>query len=181
MWSISTILGFLAIVCVIGGALSQLFFGSGIRREPEAKPRVIYYRRKPYLLSRVEFALYAALQPVARTQRLIVFPKVRLEDVIGVVPHVKNHHALRSALRSRHVDFVLCDAHYLRPMVALEIEDSSIETQEHNDIFDHAGLPLIRVPVQRMYDPEQLAHEIRRVLRAQHTGRRAEHGDTLIV
>lgn len=89
-----------------------------------------------------------------------VLSKVRLEDIIGVKPSIKNPEArwkLRARVKSRHVDFLVIDK-IGTPLVAIELDGSVHSSQEafhadtlKNGLFSTVGIPLVRVQTGRDY------------------------------
>ena len=54
----------------------------------------------------------------------VVLAKVRLADLIEANERHPQWQANFNRIRSKHVDFVLCD-NWLRPLLAIELDDSS--------------------------------------------------------
>jgi|GEM_PF-1049878 len=80
--------------------------------------------------------------------------KVRLEDIVGVKPEIKNERMrwhLRARVKSRHVDFLLTNAKG-SPLCAIELDGSSHLGQSamnadalKDGIFKAVEIPLIRI------------------------------------
>jgi len=94
--------------------------------------------------------------------RLVVCPKVRLGDLFFVT-RPANRMSHYGRISQKHVDFLLCDPDGLKPVVAIELDDSSHarpDRQERdafvNQVFEAADLPLLRIPVRRHYAPAEL-------------------------
>lgn len=71
--------------------------------------------------------------------------------------------AWRNKVARRSLDFVVCDAATLRPLVAVELDDAthaepSRQTRdaEVDALLEAAGLPLVRVLPDRTYDAREL-------------------------
>ena len=71
--------------------------------------------------------------------------------------------AYRSRIKSRHIDFVLCDQKSLQVLLCIELDDSSHQRRKQKEIDDFkdqamndAGLTLTRVPVQASYSEAYL-------------------------
>lgn len=143
------------------GFLFRLFGGKAPAKSAESFP----YRLRDDFLSPAEASFYRALVPAAG-QQFTVFVKVNLADVLFVTrPH--ENQAARNRIDRKHVDFLLCDARTLKPVLGVELDDSSHahEDRQKRDAFVEsafaaAGLPLLRVPVQRAYNPQELAEKI---------------------
>jgi len=98
------------------------------------------YQKRPSLLTPSELKFYNALIPIATTKKLIICPKVRLEDIIEA-PKGPDYNAARGRIKSRHIDFMLCDPNTLQPILALELDDNSHDRpdrQERDQFIDKA-------------------------------------------
>jgi len=134
----------------------------------EADPGPHYpYDQKIYLLTKAERAFFGVLcQCIAPEQQ--IFSKVRLEDLIYVRKGTEERQGYRNRIKSRHIDFLICDKTYVRPLLAIELDDKSHNTQRaiKRDTFvdgalESAGLPLLRVGAARTYDASLLSRTIR--------------------
>lgn len=134
--------------------------------EQEALP----YQRKDYLLSKGERAFFVALQQAIGGQCLI-FSKVRLADLVFIPSGTKKRQSYFNRIQSKHIDFVLCNHDAVRPMLAIELDDSShrrADRQDRDEFVDSAlsaaGLPMLRVPAQGSYDVATLRTTIHQSL-----------------
>lgn len=121
----------------------------------------------PYLLTATELKFYRVLKPICDERNLAVFAKVRLEDLVSVPSHIYNDWKWRGYIRSRHIDFVLCDASNLKIRCVLELDDWHHKFMRNHEIdgrkdkiMRDAGLPLIRVKVSQIYDANALRQVI---------------------
>lgn len=170
-------------------ALAMLFVGglvlAFLRKKIEARERggaapaeegalgPMPYRRRDYLLTIAERGFFGALEIAAerasreRGEPLRVFAKVRLADLVYLPKGTAGAQGWLNRVTSKHVDFVVCRAADLRPVAAVELDDSSHEQarRQTRDRFvesalEAAGLPLLRVrvaPPGRGYALEELA------------------------
>ena len=124
------------------------------------------FRKKDYLLTEAERSFYEVLcRSVDRDT--VVFPKVRLVDLLWLPRGTPNRQGLLNRVFSKHVDFVLCTGQLLRPLSVVELDDASHSQerrQARDDIVDtilrNADLPLLRVTVRRTYSTEELRQMI---------------------
>lgn len=121
------------------------------------------YEKQEYLLTATELKFYRVLKPICDERNLAVFAKVRLEDLVTVPQYVFNNWKWRGYIRSRHIDFVLCDASNLKIRCAVELDDwhhgffkNQQIDERKNKIMRDAGLPLVRVKTNQTYDPIEL-------------------------
>lgn len=108
----------------------------------------IYY--KSSLLTKPEATFYNILKYKCDMNELTICPKVRLEDFIKV-HDIREKQSYRGRIKSRHVDFLICDQ-YLNPLCGIELDDSSHNTWKarkadkfKNELYQAINLPLYRV------------------------------------
>lgn len=113
------------------------------------------YRRRN-LLTKTEYNFYITLKNTFDTYKLNICPKVRLEDIAEVTDKTKLS-KYRGYIKSRHVDFIICD-YNLYPLFAIELDDYSHNTikaqnidEFKNKLFSTIGLPLYRIIVGSNY------------------------------
>lgn len=152
------------------GCLS-LFYPLRRKAPAQAKGKVnLPYRLRDDFLSPAEYEFYRVLLPLLGEQ-LMVCPKVSLDDVFFVSSPDENY-AAWNKINRKHVDFLVCSAHSLRPLFGIELDDSSHQRPDRmerdqfvNQVFHAAGLPLAHVPVRASYNPEELKHIFNQALR----------------
>ena len=120
-------------------------------------------RKYPYvsrpLLTKTEYAFYKVLRKYTDKYDLLICPKVRMEDFIKVTAK-KNYARYRGYIKSRHIDFILCD-NDLNMLCGIELDDSSHNTEQaqkidkfKNNTFKAIGIPLYRVKTSSNYSEE---------------------------
>lgn len=116
------------------------------------------YRRK-FLLTKSEYYFYKQLKNKCDELNYLICPKVRLEDIAEVTTK-QNANKYRGYIKSRHVDFIICDSN-LAPIAAIELDDYSHNTKAakrtdefKNNLFNKIGLPLHRIHVKNNYENE---------------------------
>ena len=132
-----------------------LLYLKKIRNKYSQKVRYYPYRRK-HLLTKTEYRFYKELRGVCDKKNIIICPKVRLEDFIDVTC-AEERAKYRGYIKSRHVDFILCD-NDLNILAAIELDDYShnsegaIRIDEFKDnLFKQIGIPLNRIKVTSDY------------------------------
>ena len=120
--------------------------------------RYFPYKRK-YLLTKTEYKFYKELKTICDKKDIIICPKVRLEDFISVTSD-KERGKYRGYIKSRHVDFLLCDKD-LNIISAIELDDYSHETKQaiktdrfKDRLFKQIGIPLNRIKVASDYSKQ---------------------------
>ena len=119
---------------------------------------LIYIPKK--ILSNVEFSFYHCLKNNLDDKH-VIFCKVRLEDIINIKKGIENYNAERNKIKSKHVDFVICDSQTLDIQRIIELDDSSHEYKKESDNFKdsalkEAGLLIVRRPAKRTYTNEDI-------------------------
>jgi len=137
------------------------------KEEAQALP----YRLRDDFLSSAEFSFYKVLTSLLGA-RWTVQSKVRLADVFFVSRPNENI-AFFNRIAQKHLDFLVCDSASMKPVFGIELDDSSHRRSNRQvrdafveDVCKAAGLPLLRVPVQREYNSREIAAQIAPILKA---------------
>jgi hypothetical protein len=92
----------------------------------------------------------------------------KMEDLVRVPEYTANEWGWRNQIKSRHVDFVLCNAETMRPLLAIELDNSSHHRYDRMErdrmvdrIFRDAGLSILHIRAGYQYDFGRLEKEIR--------------------
>ena len=124
------------------------------------------YERQQYLLTRAERNFYEVLHR-AVGPNLMVFPKVRLADVMRVPNGTPGYYSHFNRISAKHVDFLICTCDTLSPALVVELDDSSHERTERRDRDDFvdsalasAGLPILHVPARSQYNLAEIAASV---------------------
>ena len=149
------------------------------RQPPQAKSSEtasapVPYTLKQSLLTPTELRFYQVLREAAQAAGadlkigLTITAKVRLADVLKCPP---NDRASFQRISQKHLDFILCDATTLRPLVAVELDDRShqrSDRQKRDQFVDRAlaaaRLPILHIPVESHYNVTALASQIRQAM-----------------
>ena len=130
------------------------------------------YTSRESLMTESELRFFAVLEE-ALADSLRIHSKVRLEDIIQVRAGTdpRTAFAARNRIKSRHIDFVLCDPDTLEILASVELDDRSHDRpdrMERDDFVDEAlrvsGIPCIRFAVQDQYCPREIRGAIERWL-----------------
>lgn len=108
---------------------------------------------------------------VAVAERLNIMVKVNLADVFF---SPTGDHTARNRISQKHVDFLLCDPQTLRPMLGIELDDSSHQRAARaerdrlvDSVFASAGLPLVHFPARAAYVNAEIVAAIEGALETQ--------------
>lgn len=139
-------------------------------REPERDQEPLPYRVRDDFLSPAEFSFFKILSSLGGS-RLSIQSKVRLADVFFVARPNENR-AYFSRIAQKHLDFLICDSVTMKPLLGIELDDSSHKResrQERDDfvdqVFEAASFPLLRFPVEREYSSREVAARIAPLLK----------------
>lgn len=128
------------------------------------------YRGKKYLLTKAEVAFFNVLHPIV-DKHMHLFAMVRLADLVYIARGTEKRRSFQNRVNQKHVDFVLCKRGDLKPVLAIELDDSSHQRPDRQerdifleDVLEQAKLPLLRVPVRANYDVAELKRQIKLAL-----------------
>lgn len=116
------------------------------------------YEIQRNFLSPAELSFFHNLRDVVGN-RAVVLTKVGLGDVFWIKLEDKSKfRGYRNKIDRKHVDFLLCDSATMRPLMGIELDDSSHQRPDRQSrdifvdgVFAAAKLPLLHVPVKRAY------------------------------
>lgn len=106
------------------------------------------YELNETILTERERSFYRILKPIADCLELQICPKVRVADIVSIKKGTKDWQKWFNKIRSKHVDFLLCD-YDMNIVLIIELDDSSHETEraKKNDALKNAifGDRLVRI------------------------------------
>lgn len=115
-----------------------------------------YPYEKKHLLTKSEYKFYKELKEQCKKNEYIICPKVRLEDFIKVTDS-QNVMKYRGYIKSRHIDFLICDKN-LYILAGIELDDNSHYQKQaqktddlKNNIFKAIKIPLFRIKETNNY------------------------------
>jgi len=128
----------------------------------KGKTRLPYVLRENFLTP-AELNFYRILMTIV-SDDVIVFTKVGLGDIFNVRSKDRSEfQTFRNKIDRKHVDFLLCDAHSVMPIVGIELDDSSHRRKDRQErdrfvdaIFEVSNLPLVHIPVRESYVTKKL-------------------------
>lgn len=134
-------------------------------------PASLPYERKRSFLSPAELAYFRILRMVF-ADRYLIFAQVTVLDLCDVVDRSFNQGAVNRIDR-KHVDFVLCHPRTLKPMVAIELDDSSHDRPYRrrrdaflDEVFRVMGMKLVRQRVRLTYSVSEVTQRVEEALAA---------------
>ena len=130
-------------------------------------PKIKYYCKKEKLLSAAELSFYKVLNLLIQNQNFIIFPKVRMEDIVNINNKLdwKTKSSKRNSIKSRHIDFILCNPTYSSILCAIELDDKSHNKKKNQEndkiketILTEANIIFYRIPAKSKYSLEEIKH-----------------------
>jgi len=123
----------------------------GVSPPSAAGPPRLPYRRKDYLLTKAERSFLGVLEQAVLGQPRI-FAKVRLADLVWMPKGTEQRQSHFNRISSKHIDFLLCDDDAIRPLLVIELDDSSHERQDRKsrDVFVDQALAAAELPMLRV-------------------------------
>ena len=110
------------------------------------------YHKRDRVMSESEQALYINLQKVLG-EKYIVLSKVRIEDFVETTYNTGRYGA-RGRIKSRHVDFLICDRSTTKPLLAIELDGKSHQREDRQDrdrfvdkLYEAIDLQVLHIPV----------------------------------
>ena len=137
------------------------------------------YQKSRSLFSPRELVFYRSLVEAVGSDYQI-FAKVRMADFVFLANEPKDRKAHVNPILCKHVDFLLCARQELKPVLAIELDDSShrtkYDTYESDEFkkrtLEAIGLPLLRIELQPKYSVQDVRERIGAAIR----GRGADAG-----
>lgn len=124
------------------------------------------YQKKDSLLSRSELALFHLLKEAIDPEKYVVFPKVRLEDIMFSSPNAHNAEEHFYRLKEKSVDFLICSLPDLKPQLAVFGEGTSDSKKKQlSDRFnkkasEEAGIPIMSLNTSALPSASELARDL---------------------
>jgi hypothetical protein len=138
----------------------------------------------PYILTDSVFTykemkLYESLKRITDELNLTIFTKMRIADLVYVPKNHPEHIKWFNYIRSKHVDFIICDnAH--KPLIIIECDDKSHYKQSRkkrdefvNELFRQVNLRVMHVMV---WNDEELKRDIQLYRMSQDSGLHGRSG-----
>lgn len=140
---------------------------SKVSREALQRVPVAPYQLKSSVLTKAELSFYHVLRRTVK-DNVSIFPQTPISAIF--YPQTGDHRLngiYHNKINRKTVDFLLCDAQTLAPLVGIELDDKShtrpdrIERDTFVDsVFEHGQLPLIRIPARSGYNLARLTEDL---------------------
>lgn len=142
---------------LIGICIGMFFMIVRSNEKNRTKTDIEYFPyKKKHLLTKAEYVFYQELLNYTKKYSIMICPKVRMEDFIDVTD-IQNRQKYRGYIKSRHVDFLLCDLR-LNILGAIELDDPSHNQESvqriddfKNKVYHAIGIKLYRITYEQEY------------------------------
>lgn len=128
------------------------------------------YRKKDYVMTYEELKLYRILIEFANKYNYVIFPQVVLYNIVKVNNKRKNT-ALFNKIKSKSIDFVICNNKNCKIMFCIELDDETHWMEERrkrdyfiNELFCEVGIPLIHIDRKKEYNNYEIENIIKRYI-----------------
>ena len=129
-------------------------------------PASLPYKLRDDFLSPTELSYYKVLSSILGSKGTL-FTKVSLSDIVFVTKTDK-YMSFFNRISQRHVDFLLCESATLKPVLAIELDDSSHNRPSRKEsdrflegVLQAAGLPILRVTPKMQYTREEVISQLK--------------------
>jgi len=122
------------------------------------------YRKRDFLLSGKELALYELFTNMLENSPYTAFPRVNLEDLVTVSLEAENRTEYFSRIRNRFVDLLICEKEGLVPVLVI-IGESTGEARKKQQVLEDrfirsaaeaAGIKYLSINLNNLPDNEKL-------------------------
>ena len=155
---------------VIGVVMLMNLFGG--KKGGQEKLKALYqYKRKAFFMTRAEHEFFDLLVSHMGSE-YYVFPQVHLSTLLDHKTKGQSWKGAFLHINGKSVDFVICDKAYIRPIVAIELDDHSHEREDRQvrdyiveEIFTQSELPLVRIENKPPFPIDNIVSRIREVIK----------------
>lgn len=125
------------------------------------------YKKKDFLMTRAEHEFFDILVSVIAKDfgnNYYVFPQIHISTLVDWKSWGQNWRGAKGSVDRYSVDYVLCDKNYIKPILAIELDDSSHERKDRvirdkkiEGILKMVGLPLLRFENHGIFNNNEIA------------------------
>jgi len=158
------ILIFFTVLLVVAVIILKIYFPEIFLEEE--KKSIYNYKRKDFLMSRAEHEFFDILVSIVGNQ-YYVFPQIHLSTILDNKVVGQNWRGAFRHIDEKSVDFVICDKAYIKPLLAIELDDSTHDQEnrrkrdiEVERILSNANLTLLRFGNNGHFDREEIKRTV---------------------
>ncbi len=133
------------------------------KKGPNEEKLPYLYKKRTYFFTKNELNFYRDLVKETADLNLVLFSKVRLADLIEPKEKGSTWQSQFNRIRSKHVDFVLCDLPSVKPMLVIELDDSSHDRadRQERDSFVDKALAQAEIPIIHTKSSNEIGEKIK--------------------
>lgn len=155
---------FFTVLIIVAAIILKIYFPDIF---PEEEKKSVYnYKRKDFLMSRAEHEFFDILVSIVGSQYYI-FPQIHLSTILDNKVVGQNWRGAFRHIDEKSVDFVICDKSYIKPLLAIELDDRTHDQEKRKDrdseverILNNAGLSLLRIGNNGHFDREEIKRTV---------------------
>jgi len=113
------------------------------------------YKLNESLLTKRELKFFIVLKNVLDETDFVIAIKPRIADFVSVDKKKlkkKSYMTYFNKIKSKHVDFLICEPTYMKPILAIELDDKSHERKDRiqrdsfvDEVYETAGLEILHI------------------------------------
>ena len=133
------------------------------------------YAKKDFLMSKPEHEFFDVLVKVIMNNfgnNYYVFPQIHISTLVDWKSWGQNWKGAKGSIDRYSVDYVICDKNYIKPILAIELDDSSHEREDRiirdekiEGVLSEVGLPLLRFKNHGIFDEKEISDKIKTVIK----------------
>ncbi|NMC36289.1 DUF2726 domain-containing protein [Candidatus Beckwithbacteria bacterium] len=159
-------------ILLIVGFVIKLFLRLVFQKFPRTSKSIhtYLYKTRSFFLTKPEHELFDILVKNFG-DTYYIFPQVHLSSIFNHKIKGQNWQSALNHIDRKSIDFLFCDKAYIKPILAIELDDSShqredriIRDSEVEQNFENANLPLLRFNSQERFHNEEMFEKIREKL-----------------
>lgn len=162
---------FAVIIIVALGIGSEVFNKKRkVNKEAEVEKSPYRYQKTDFLMSRAEHKFFDILIESVG-DRCYVFPQIHLATILDHKIVGQNWRGAFRHIDEKSIDFVLCDKAYIKPLLAIELDDQTHNRvdrkkrdSEVESILKEAGLSLLRFENHGNFDKIEITKRISEII-----------------
>jgi very-short-patch-repair endonuclease len=161
---------FVVLIVVVFVVLKK-YFPDIFNEKEEVSKSPYNYKKKDFIMSRAEHEFFDILVEVVGNQ-YYVFPQIHLSTILDNKVVGQNWRGAFRHIDEKSVDFVICDKAYIKPILAIELDDRTHEREDRKGrdgeverILNESGLVLLRFGNNGSFNKEEINRLILEKLR----------------
>lgn len=133
----------------------------------EKKSKFLFnYKRKDFIMSRAEHDFFDILIEIVG-DKYYVFPQIHLATILDHKIVGQNWRGAFRHIDEKSVDYIICDKVYIKPLLAIELDDRSHERKDRikrdievERILNEAKFPFLRFENHGSFNKEEIKNLI---------------------